>query len=73
MKVRLPEHREFVIEMDENDPKYGECWQELQKIMKEYAKTGGSVYSPTFIEDNEAKVKALQEKYGFNYKIEMRK
>ena len=73
MKVRLPEHREFVIEMDENDPKYDECWQELQKIMKEYAKTGGSVYSSTFIEDNEAKVKALQEKYGFNYKIEMRK
>ena len=73
MKVRLQEHREFVIEMDENDPKYDECWQELQKIMKEYAKTGGSVYSPTFIEDNEAKVKALQEKYGFNYKIEMRK
>ncbi|PWM46489.1 MAG: methylenetetrahydrofolate dehydrogenase [Clostridiales bacterium] len=73
MKVKLPEHREFIIEMDENDPKYDECWDELQQIMKEYQKTGGSVYTPSFIEDNEDKVKVLKEKYGFNYKIEMRK
>ena len=30
---------------------------------------GKSIYSESFIEDNEAKVKALQEKYEFKYEI----
>ena len=36
------------------------------------AKKGKSVYTPTFIEDNEDKVKALQEQYEFTYTIEER-
>ena len=36
----------------------------------EYKKQGKSVYTKTFIEDNEDKVKALQEIYEFTYKKE---
>ena len=34
-----------------------------------YSKDGKSVYTPTFIEDNEDRVKALQEQYEFTYEI----
>ncbi|UKI23383.1 MAG: hypothetical protein L6V88_02360 [Anaerotruncus sp.] len=34
----------------------------LTKIVKDYSVDGKSIYSESFIEDNEAKVKALQEK-----------
>lgn len=72
MKVRLPKHREFVIEMDESDPKYNECWNKLNSILKDYQKEQGkNVYDETFIEDNEEKVKALQEEYKFTYTIEL--
>ena len=43
--------------------------EELNKIVKDYSIDGKSVYSPSFIEDNEEKVKALQEKYEFTYEI----
>ena len=46
--------------------------EKLQQIMTEYKKQGKSVYTPTFIEDNEDKVKALQEQYNFTYTIEER-
>lgn len=72
MKVKLPKHNEFVIEMDENDPKYNECWQKLNTILKDYQKNDGkSVYDESFIADNEDKVKALQEEYKFKYTVEL--
>ena len=63
-------HREFVISIDENYEKADECWGKLMEIMDEYKKQGKSVYTPTFIEDNEDKVKALHEQYEFTYTIE---
>ena len=71
MKARIPKHREFAILMDEEkEPKHAECWEKLNEIVKDYQKQGKSVYTETFIEDNEAKVKALQEQYQFTYTIE---
>lgn len=70
MKARIPKHREFVISIDENYEKADECWAKLMEIMDEYKKQGKSVYTPTFIGDNEDKVKALQEQYEFTYTIE---
>ena len=69
MKVRLPKHREFLIKFEQGYEKEAEAWEELNKIVKDYSVDGKSIYSPTFIEDNEEKVKALQEKYDFNYEI----
>ena len=46
-----------------------EAWQALNQIVADYSKDGKSVYTPTFIEDNEDKVKALQEQYEFTYEI----
>ena len=57
MKVILPKHREFLIKFEDG---YA---QEADSV------DGKSVYSETFIEDNEDKVKALQEKYEFTYEI----
>ena len=71
MKARIPKHREFVISMDEEkEPQHAECWEKLSQIVKDYQKQGKSVYTETIIEDNEAKVKALQEQYQFTYTIE---
>lgn len=70
MKVRIPQHREFIIEFKEEGEKQTQGWAELQKILKDYEKEGKSIYTPTFIEDNEEKVKALQEQYNFTYKVE---
>lgn len=71
MKVRIPKHREFVVNMDEKDPRYDECWDKLNHVLVEYQRNEGkSVYDESFIEDNEAKVKALQEEYKFTYTIE---
>ena len=61
MKARIPKHREFIINLAEDYEKKDECWDKLQEIMEAYKKEGKSVYTPTFIEDNEDKVKALQE------------
>ena len=58
MKVILPKHREFLIKFEDG---YAQ--------VKDYSVDGKSVYSETFIEDNEDKVKALQEKYEFTYEI----
>lgn len=69
MKVRIPKHREFLIKFEDNYDKSEEAWEELNKIVKDYSVDGKSVYSESFIEDNEAKVKALQEKYEFTYEI----
>jgi hypothetical protein len=69
MKVRIPKHREFLIKFEEGYEKEREAWEELEKIVKDYSVDGKSIYSPTFIEDNEDKVKALQEKYEFTYEI----
>ncbi len=69
MKVRLPKHREFLIKMEPDYPFEAEAWEELNNIVKEYSVDGKSIYTPTFIEDNEDKVKALQEKYEFTYEI----
>ncbi len=69
MKVRLPKHREFLIKFEPDYPYEAEAWEALSNIVKEYSVDGKSIYSPTFIEDNEDKVKALQEKYEFTYEI----
>lgn len=71
MKVRIPKHREFLIKFEDGYDKEKEAWQELEQIVKDYSVDGKSVYSKTFIEDNEDKVKALQEKYDnkFTYEI----
>ncbi len=69
MKVRIPKHREFLIKFADNYDKEAEAWEELNKIVKDYSVDGKSIYSPSFIEDNEDKVKALQEKYEFEYEI----
>ena len=69
MKVRIPKHREFLIKFADDYDKEQEAWNELEKIVKDYSVDGKSIYSPTFIEDNEDKVKALQEKYEFTYEI----
>lgn len=70
MKARIPKHREFIISIDENYEKADECWEKLQQILEDYKKEGKSVYTDTFIEDNEDKVKALQEIYEFTYTVE---
>jgi len=69
MKVRIPKHKEFLIKFEEGYEKESQAWEELNKIVKDYSVDGKSVYSPSFIEDNEDKVKALQEKYEFEYEI----
>lgn len=69
MKVRLPKHREFLIKFENGYDKEAEAWEALNKIVSDYSVDGKSVYSETFIEDNEDKVKALQEKYEFTYEI----
>ena len=70
MKARIPKHREFIIQFAEDYEKQEECWDKLQEIMDEYKKQGKSVYTKTFIEDNEENVKALQAEYEFTYTIE---
>ncbi len=70
MKARIPKHREFLINIADDYEKKEECWAALQQIVKDYQKQGKSIYTPTFIEDNEARVKALQERYEFTYTIE---
>ena len=69
MKVILPKHREFLIKFEDVYPQEAEAWEALNQIVKDYSVDGKSVYSETFIEDNEDKVKALQEKYEFTYEI----
>lgn len=70
MKARIPKHREFVINIADDYEKKDECWAKLQQIVKEYQKEGKSIFTPTFIEDNEDKVKKLQNEYVFTYTIE---
>ena len=73
MKARIPKHREFIISIDEKEePRHQECWEKLNQIVKDYQKQGQSVYTETFIEDNEEKVKELQKEYKFSYTIEER-
>ena len=73
MKARIPKHREFIISIDEKEePRHQECWEKLNQIVKDYQKQGKSVYTETFIEDNEEKVKALQQEYKFSYTVELR-
>lgn len=69
MKAILPKHKEFLIKFEEGYEKEAEAWEALNQIVKDYSVNGKSVYTPTFIEDNEDKVKALQEKYEFTYEI----
>ena len=69
MKVILPKHREFLIRFEDCYAQEAEAWEALNQIVKDYSVDGKSVYSETFIEDNEDKVKALQEKYEFTYEI----
>lgn len=75
MKARIPMHREFIIDFPEgsDQARNEEAWQKLNDVLEEYKKQGKSVYTPTFIEDCEDQVKALQEEYGFSYKVELRK
>ena len=63
MKARIPMHREFMIDFPEgsDEKRNEEAWQKLNQILEDYKKEGKSVYTPTFIEDCEDKVKALQE------------
>ena len=69
MKVRIPKHREFLIKFEDCYDKEAEAWEALNQIVKDYSVDGKSVYTETFIEDNEDKVKTLQEKYEFTYEI----
>lgn len=69
MKVRIPKHREFLIKFEDGYAKEAEAWEKLNQIVKDYSVNGKSVYTETFIEDNEDKVKALQEEYEFTYEI----
>lgn len=71
MKARIPKHREFVIDIKEEEKnRQNECWDKLNDILAQYKKQGKSVYTETFIEDNEEKVKALQQEYQFDYTVE---
>lgn len=71
MKARIPKHKEFIINLDpKTEPRHEECWEKLTEILDDYKKQGKSVYTPTFIEDNEDKVKELQKEYTFTYTIE---
>lgn len=73
MKARIPKHREFVINLETTaEEKREECWAKLEAILEDYKKEGKSVYTQSFIEDNEEKVKALQVEYGFEYTIELK-
>ena len=68
-----PKAPEFIISIDEKEePRHQECWEKLNQIVKDYQKQGKSVYTETFIEDNEEKVKELQKEYKFSYTIEER-
>ena len=69
MKVIIPKHKEFLIKFEEGYEKEAEAWEALNQIVKDYSVDGKSVYTPTFVEDNEDKVKALQDKYEFTYEI----
>ncbi|MCH5321527.1 MAG: methylenetetrahydrofolate dehydrogenase [Eubacterium sp.] len=69
MKVRIPKHKEFLIKFEDGYAQEAEAWEALNQIVKDYSKEGKSIYTETFIEDNEEKVKALQEKYEFTYEI----
>ncbi len=69
MKVRIPKHREFLIKFEDGYAQEAEAWEALNQIVKDYSVDGKSIFTPTFIEDNEEKVKALQEKYEFTYEI----
>ena len=75
MKAHVPPHREFLINFPEDmeQSRNDECWEKLNQILEDYKKEGKSVYTPTFIEDCEDKVKALQEEYGFEYTVELQK
>lgn len=74
MKARIPMHREFIIDFgkDSDEARNEEAWQKLNQILEDYKKAhnGNSVYEPTFIQDTEEQVKALQAEYGFEYTIE---
>ena len=73
MKARIPKHREFVINLETTaEERREECWAKLEAILEDYKKEGKSVYTQSFIEDNEEKVKALQAEYGFEYTIELK-
>ena len=69
MKVRIPKHREFLIKFADDYDREGEAWTALNQIVKDYSVDGKSIYSPTFIEDNEEKVKELQKEFEFTYEI----
>jgi hypothetical protein len=75
MKARIPKHREFVISFPDTvaQDQQNEGWTKLQQIVEDYKKAhnGASVYAPTFIEDCEPAVKALQEAYHFDYTVEL--
>lgn len=58
-----------MIKFEDGYDKEAEAWDALNQIVKDYSVDGKSVYTKTFIEDNEEKVKALQEKYEFTYEI----
>lgn len=72
MKARLPKHREFTIVFAESETRADEGWLKLQDIIKDYKALGKSVYTETFIEDNEQKVKDLQKEYDFTYTVDWR-
>ena len=76
MKARIPKHRAFIISFpdESNQARNDEAWDKLTQILEDYKKAhnGQSIYSPTFIEDCEPQVKALQEEYGFTYTVEER-
>ena len=74
MKARIPQHREFIINFPDtvDQAKANEGWAKLQQIVEDYKKDHywASVYSPSYIEDCEPAVKALQEEYGFKYTVQ---
>ena len=73
MKARIPKHKEFIIDLsEETEERSNECWDKLNVILDNYKKLGKSIYTSTFIQDNEEFVKVLQQEYNFKYTVEDR-
>lgn len=65
---KITQAQRILIKFEDGYDKADEAWEELNKIVKDYSVDGKSIYSESFIEDNEAKVKALQENTNLNTK-----
>ena len=68
MKARIPKHREFIINFPDSidNAKANEGWAKLQQIVEDYKKAHTALPStPHLHRGLRARVKKLQEEYGF--------